>query len=513
MVDYKQILRLRAEGVSQRGIAEVLGCSRNTVAAVFAAANTAGLGFGQVSDLAADEVRQLLLPDPVKAVSGRVAPDFEYVHRELARPSVTLLLLWNEYVATCRGSGGVPYRYSFFHEQYRRWVTSTGASMRVLRNPGESIEVDWAGDPMRFADPVTGAPTDAWLFVAALSYSAYAYVEAFTDMKLGSWIEAHVHAFEAFGGAARLLVPDNLRTGVSRSDRYEPALNPAYARLSEHYGTAVVPARVRRPRDKPVVEGSVRFVAGQVAAVLRDRRFVGLAELNEAIFDQVAEINARPFQKREDSRQIVFARDERPLLMPLPPVRFELADLRKAKAGPNYHIQVEKNFYSVPSALIGRSLDVRLTSRTIEVFDGGDRVACHARLRGVTGRYQTVATHMPEAHRHQLADWTPQRFEQWAATIGPHTVATIQAILASRKIVEQSYRSCLGVMSLARKPGGITRLEETCGRALDATPSPSYTLIRKLWAGWQPVDPPPASLGDAGFVRGSGYYTHDGGQA
>ena len=512
MVDYKQILRLRAEGVSQRGIADVLGCSRNTVAAVFAAANAAGVGFGEVADLGADEVRHLLLPEPAKAVSGRVTPDFEHVHRELARPSVTLLLLWNEYVAGCRAAGGVPYRYSFFNEQYRRWVASTGASMHVQRSPGESIEVDWAGDAMPVADPLTGARVDAWLFVAALSFSAYAYVEAFTDMTLGSWIDAHVHAFEAFGGTARLLVPDNLRTGVSRSDRYEPALNPAYARLAEHYGTAIVPARVRRPRDKPVVEGSVRFVANQVAAVLRDRRFVGLAELNEAIFDEVAEINARPFQKREDSRRIVFARDEKPLLRPLPPVRFELADLRKAKPGPNYHVQVDRNFYSVPSTLIGQSLDVRVTSHTIEVFAGTERVACHTRLRGVRGRYSTLTEHMPAGHRHRLVDWTPQRFEQWAATIGPDTVAAIQAILASRKIVEQSYRSCLGVMSLARKPGGMVRLEDSCGRALAATPSPSYTLIKKLWAAWQPADPPPAaSLGEKGFVRGSRYY--DGSQA
>jgi transposase len=172
MVDYKQILRLRAEGVSQRGIADVLSCSRNTVAAVFAAANAAGIGFGEVADLAADEVRHLLLPEPVKADSDRVAPDFEHVHRELARSGVTLLLLWNEYVAACRAAGGVPYRYSLFNEQYRRWVTSTGASMRVPRSPGESIEVDWAGDPMRFADPVTGVPVDAWLFVAAFSFSA-----------------------------------------------------------------------------------------------------------------------------------------------------------------------------------------------------------------------------------------------------------------------------------------------------------------------------------------------------
>lgn len=514
MVDYKRILRLRAEGVSQRGIADVLGCSRNTVAAVLTAANGAGLGFGEVADLAADEVRHLLVPEPVKTDSDRVAPDFEHIHRELARPSVTLLLLWNEYVANCRATGGVPYRYSFFNERYRRWSILTGASMRIPRNPGESIEVDWAGDPMSFADPVTGAPVNAWLFVATLSFSAYTYVEAFTDMRLEAWIDAHVHAFESFGGTARLLVPDNLRTGVSKSDRYEPTLNPAYARLAEHYGAAIVPARIKRPRDKPVVEGSVRFVANQVAAVLRNRRFVGLAELNEAIFDEVAQINARPFQKREDSRHIVFVRDEKPLLTLLPLVGFELADMRKAKVAPNYHVQVDQNFYSVPSTLIGRSLDVRVTSRMIEVSDGGERVACHARLNGVRGRYSTLASHMPEGHRHQLADWTPLRFEQWAATIGPNTVAVIQAILASRKVIEQSYRSCLGVMSLAKKPGGIARLEDTCGRALEATPSPSYTLIKKLWAGWQPTDPPPApSLGEKGFVRGSDYYTLSAGQS
>lgn len=233
--------------------------------------------------------------------------------------------------------------------------------------------------------------------------------------------------------------------------------------------------------------------------------------MNEAIFDQVAVINARPFQKREDSRRIVFVRDEQPLLNPLPPIRFELADLRKAKVGPNYHISLDQNHYSVPFKLIGQSVDVRVTSRTVEVFAGTERAACHARLKGVRGRYSTVAEHMPPAHRHRLADWSPQRFESWTATIGPDTVAAIGAILASKKIVEQSYRSCLGVMSLAKKPGGATRLEQSCGRALAATPSPSYTLIKKLWTAWQPVDPPPpAPLGDAGFVRGADYY---GGQA
>ncbi len=514
MVDYKQVLRLRGEGVSQRGIADVLGCSRNTVAAVVTAAVAAGIGYEQVADRSPGEVRALLLGPVGGPSSDRTTPDFALVHRELGRPSVTLLLLWNEYVARCRAEGGVPYQYSFFNQQYRRWIAATGATMRIQRDPGEQTEVDWAGDTMAFIDPTTGAVTPAYLFVAALSYSALTFVEAFPDMTLPSWIDGHVHAFESFGGATRLLVPDNLRTGVTRADRYEPALNATYARLADHYGTAVIPARVKRPRDKPVVEGAVRFVANQIAAVLRDRRFVGLGELNDAIAAQVEIINARPFQKREDSRRIVFERDERGLLHPLPPIRFELAELRTAKVGPNYHVQIDQNHYSIPAALIGRSVDVRVTSHTVEVFNGVERVASHARLKGVRGRYSTVPAHMPDAHRARLADWTPARFIGWADTIGPNTRQAVEAILGSRKIVEQSFRSCLGVMSLAKRAGGIARLEDSCARALAATPSPSYTLIRKLWAGWQPTEPtPPEPLGDVGFVRGAGYYTDGGAQS
>ncbi|MDR2253375.1 MAG: IS21 family transposase [Bifidobacteriaceae bacterium] len=514
MVDYKRILQLRAEGVSQRGIADVLGCSRNTVAAAFLAARTRGVGWEDVAGLDSGEARRLLLGDAGGQGAGRPAPDFEKVHREMGRRHVTLTLLWAEYCDKCRAGGQAPYAYSYFTEQYRTWAQVTGATMRMVRSPGEAVEVDWAGDPMAYADAATGEPREAWLFVAALPYSAYAYVEAFADMRLGSWVDAHVAAFEHFGGAARILVPDNLRAGVSKADRYEPALNPAYARCAEHYGTAVVPARVGRPRDKSLAEGSVRHVAYRVAAALRDRRFVGLAELNEAVFEETGRLNAKPFQKREDSRLIVFERDERALLRPLPKTRFELADLRKAKVGPNYHVQVLANFYSAPSRLIGQTLDVRVTSHTVELFDGPERVASHPRLKAARGAYSTVREHMPAAHRHQLADWSPARFEQWAATVGPFCVQVVQAVLASHKIVEQSYRSCLGLLSLAKKNGGKPRLEEACRRALDAAPNPSYTLVKKIWSGVPdtPPRPPAAPLGAKGFVRGAGYYARGGAQ-
>lgn len=512
MVDYKRILRLRAEGVSQRGVADALGCSRNTVAEVVQAAKALGLGWEEVADLDSGEVRHLLLPGPPEKVSGRVRPDFSKIHQELARPNTTLLLLWNEYAARCRAEDGAPYQYSFFCEQYRRWAQASGATMRIAREPGEALEVDWAGDAMEYADPTTGELRPAWLFVAALSFSAYSYVEAFADMTLASWVEAHVNAFAFFGGAARTLIPDNLRAGVARSDRYEPALNPAYAQLADHYDTVVMPARVRHPKDKPVVEGSVRFAANAVSATLRDRFFIGLGELNQAIADEVELINARPFQKREDSRLLVFLRDDKPALRPLPPVPFELAVLKKAKVGPNYHIQVEGCFYSVPSRLIGQTLDVRTTSRTVEAFAGLERVAVHPRLAG-KGRYATVEEHMPRAHREQLRDWTPERFTRWAATIGPATVQVVEAVLASKKIVEQSFRPCLGIMSLAKKQGGSARLEQTCAHALSATPSPTYTLVKRLWARWEPQPAPPAaSLGDKGFVRGASYYDQNQGE-
>lgn len=505
-VDYKKILQLDAAGVSQRGIADVLSCSRNTVAVVVSTAKTMGVVYDDIAGMESAQVRGLLAGDPER-ISDRVAPDLAEVHREMARPNVTLQLLWGEYAVRVRDGGGIPYSYQRFTYLYRQWVQVTGATMRIERKPGDRIEVDWAGDTMTYIDPGSGTERQAYLFVAALSYSAYFYIEACADMTLPSWLDAHVAAFEAFGGAGRFLVPDNLRTGVSKADRYESVLNPAYAQLAEHYGTVVMPARVRKPRDKGQVENVVRFGANAIGAILRHRRFVGLVELNAAISEQVAMLNAKPFQKREGSRRDVFLRDEQPLLVPLPGMRFELAELKKAKVGPNYHIQVDTNFYSVPHHLIGKRLDVRITSRTVEVFDGATRVGSHPRVRDARGRYQTVVEHMPAAHRDQLRDWTPGRFTSWAEEVGPNTSAVIAAILASKKVVEQTYRSALGVMALAKKQGGTARLEDTCAKALSLTASPSYTLVKRLWAAWEPAPTtPPRSLGDAGFVRGAGYY-------
>jgi transposase len=508
MADFRRILQLDSEGVSQRGIAEALSCSRNTVSAALGAARSKGIAFEEVASFDSSEIRHLLFPEPEAKPTQFAKPDFELVHKELQRSGVTLQMLWNEYATDCREKGGLPYRYSYYCELYNKWADVTRATLRIPRKPAEQIEVDWAGDTMEVVEFGSGEIVPAYIFVAVLTYSAYCYVEAFPNMVLASWIDAHIHAFEFFGGTARLLIPDNLKTGVKHPDRYEPAINPSYAQMAEHYATTVIPARVKAPKDKPVAEGSVSAIAYTIMGVLRNRRFFSFIELNEAIQEQCERLNAKPFQKREDSRLIVFLRDEKELLNPLPVFPFELSERKVAKVAPNYHVQVYGCFYSVPHRLIGKSLDVRITTRMVEIFDGSMRVASHARLVDKTGRYQTVIDHMPKGHREYLCDWTPERFITWASEVGPKTKEAIKVILDSKKIVEQTYRSCHGVMSLIRKDGGRRRLEWACERALSIGPSVSYQQVKRIWTSFSEKDlkTDPPSLEDKGYVRGSDYY-------
>lgn len=508
MVNYKKILALIEEGVSQRGIADALSCSRNTVASVSAAAAALGIGYVAVINLDNTDIKALLFSEKEKT-SLYVVPDFDYIHKELAHSGVTLQMLWGEYSALCRNCEKPAYQYSFFCEQYRRWASTTKATMRISRTPADICEVDWAGDTMDYIDPDTGEIRKAYLFVASLSYSVYSYVEAFGDMKLPNWIEAHVHAFAFFKGTPRLLIPDNLRTGVSRASRYEPVLNPMYAQMADHYQITIIPTRVRKPKDKPVAEGSVGYIAATISATLRKGRFIGIYDLNIAIAAELAKLNAKPFQKREESREIIWRRDELPRLRELPLLPFEPTQMRKAKVAPNYHVCVDKNFYSVPYSHIGKTLDIRLTARLVEICEGGSRICSHVRLQDAKNAYATTEEHMPASHRNYLTNWSPLRFCNWAASIGPSTTSVTEAILAAKKIKEQSYRSLFGLLSLAKKDGGKQRLEQACTLALELCSSPSYTMIKRLWSecGKQTCQMPKTTLGDKGFVRGSEYFS------
>ena len=304
-------------------------------------------------------------------------------------------------------------------------------------------------------------------------------VQAFLDMKQKSWINAHVHMYEYFGGVARILVPDNCKTAVVHNGGWkDQQINETYQEMAEHYGTAIIPARVRTPKDKPNAEGTVGNISTWITAALRDEQFFSLAELNHAIRDRLELFNQRLFQKKEGSRRILFLEEEKPLLAPLPATRFELSDWKTATVQFNYHISVEGMLYSVPYEYIKKKVDVRITDTTIEIFYNHNRIASHRRLYGRTGQYSTITEHMPEDHQKYL-EWNGDRFRKWAERIGINTYTVVNAILTSKSVEQQTYRSCMGLLKLAEKYSDA-KLEAACKKALSFTASPSYKSIKNI---------------------------------
>ena len=449
MTKYREILRLKHLGFSERNIARTAGVSRNTVKRVVEAANAARIDWTHAESMEDATIEKALFPD-----------------RKPAQPSHTIDF--------------DPLMYSQFCHYIQQEEQKRRATMHIPRRPAETVEVDWAGDPAHVIDPDTGELMDAHLFVATLPYSQYTYVEAFTDEKTKNWIRAHVHMYEYFGGVTTMLVPDNCTTAVnhSRSDWYTAQLNRTYGEMAEHYGTAVVPARVRHPKDKASVEGNVGKISSWITAALRDEEFFSLAELNEAIWDRLETFNARQFQKKECSRRDIFESEERPLLKPLPATPFEVAEWKTSTVQFNYHIALDGMYYSVPYQYIKKQVESRLTDTAVEVFYGHERIASHARLRGRPGQYSTVKAHMPEDHREYL-EWDGERFRRWASGIGEKTAAVIDALLGAGPAEQQSYRACMGVLKLGKRHGEAM-LEWACGKALGFTSRPSYKNIRDI---------------------------------
>lgn len=328
-------------------------------------------------------------------------------------------------------------------------------------------------------DPDTGEIIKAYIFVGVMTYSQYAYVEACMDMKQKSWINAHIHMYEYFGGVARILVPDNCKTAVVHNGGFkDQQINETYQEMAEHYGTAIIPARVRSPKDKPNAEGTVGNISTWITAALRNEQFFSLAELNRAIRDKLELFNQRLFQKKEGSRRSLFLGEEKPLLAPLPATRFELSDWKTATVQFNYHISVDGMLYSVPYEYIKKKVDVKVTDTTIEIFYNHNRIASHRRLKGRTGQYSTVTEHMPEDHQKYL-EWNGDRFRKWAERIGINTYTAVNAILTSKGVEQQTYRSCMGLLKLAEKYSDAL-LEAACKKALSYTASPSYKSIKNI---------------------------------
>ena len=328
-------------------------------------------------------------------------------------------------------------------------------------------------------DPDTGEIIKAYIFVGVMTYSQYAYVEACMDMKQKSWINAHIHMYEYFGGVARILVPDNCKTAVVHNGGFKgQQINETYQEMAEHYGTAIIPARVRPPKDKPNAEGTVGNISTWITAALRNEQFFSPAELNRAIRDKLELFNQRLFQKKEGSRRSLFLGEEKPLLAPLPAARFELSDWKTATVQFNYHISVDGMLYSVPYEYIKKKVDVKVTDTTIEIFYNHNRIASHRRLKGRTGQYSTVTEHMPEDHQKYL-EWNGDRFRKWAERIGINTYTAVNAVLTSKGVEQQTYRSCMGLLKLAEKYSDAL-LEAACKKALSYTASPSYKSIKNI---------------------------------
>jgi transposase len=457
----KEVLRLRFEHQqSARQIAKSCGIARSTVQEYLDRVQKAGIPWPVPPEWDDATLESRLFP-PVPLISPekRQMPSMEYLHQERKKKGMTLQLLWHEY----KEANPEGYQYSQFCELYRQWVDKLDVCLRQEYRAGEKLFVDYAGQTLPLHDPFTGQTREAYLFVATLGASNYTFAEASLTQDLPSWIQSHVHAFEFFNGVAQILVPDNLKAGVTHPCRYEPDINPTYADLAEYYGTVVIPARVRKARDKAKVESAVLIGERWILAALRHHRFFSLAEVNQAISEKLKELNNRKFQKLDTTRKELFDTLDRPALKPLPETPYQYTDWKKAKVNIDYHIEVDGHFYSVPYQLVKESVEVRFTSTTVEVLFKNRRVASHPRSYR-RGGFTTLKEHMPKAHQKYL-EWTPSRIIRWAAQTGPHTEKLITHILESKPHPQQGFRSCLGIIHLG-KLYPKERLEAACAYAL-----------------------------------------------
>jgi len=469
----RDVLRLRAAGMSKRQIAASLSIGPTAAGDCIRRARRVGVSWPIPEDLSDEALEQLLYPPPqITAKDRRPQPDWPAIHRELRRPGVTLQLLWEEY----RSSHSDGYGYSQFCELYRAWQAHLSPTMRQQHVAGERMFVDYAGATLEVIDPDTGEVHDCQLFVAVLGASSYTYAEATFTQRLVDWIGSHVRAFAFFGGVTAQLVSDNLRSGITKACFYEPAINRTYAEMAAHYGAAVLPARPRKPRDKAKVEVAVQVATRWIIAKLRHQRFFSLTELNAAIRDLVALLNNRVTRHLGRSRRALFDDIERPALKPLPVEPYVYAEWKQCKVSFDYHVEVERHYYSVPHALLRESVWVRITARTIEVFHRGKRVAAHLRSSS-DRRHTTVRDHMPSSHR-RYADWTPERISRQASEIGRNTATLIEIILRERAHPEQGFRAAVGIIRLAKSYGG-ERVEAACGRAL-AIGARSFTSVNSI---------------------------------
>ena len=442
MSKVKEILRLKFDvGLSLRDIAASCNCGKSTVDDVLKRAQNANITWP--CNLNDKELLSLIYP-PVEARKAAIEPDLNYIFNEMKKKNVTLMLLWEEYKRN--HPDGI--MYTQFCERYRRFKKANQISMHIEHKAGEEMQVDWAGSTIPYTEPSTGEEKQAYLFVSVLPASAYPFVFAYGDMKKPNWINAHVRAYEYYGGVPRVTIPDNTKTAVKTPDLVDPHLNASYAEMARHYGTTLVPARPGKPKDKAADENMVGNVSRRIIAALRNHRFFSIVEINQAIEVELQKFANRPFQKLAGNRQTAFEAIDKPALKPLPAARYEYADWIDAKIAFNYHVEYQGFFYSVPYSHINDISRLRVTASVIEVFVDGVRIAAHKRNFNTYRRYTTLPEHMPESHK-VVTGWNSERYLSWAEKIGPKTKDLIARVLDSREYPVQTYRACMGIMRLA----------------------------------------------------------------
>jgi transposase len=500
----KEILRQRYElKHSYREIAQSLSISISTISDYLARAKTAKLQWPLPDDMNEEALYDALFLPVADTKIERPLPEWETIHRELRKKGVTLRLLWREYKEIYPNG----LSYSQFCERYRAFVKTISPVMRQIHKGGEKAFIDYAGMTVPWIDSKTGEIYEAQIFVAALGASQLIFAEATATQQLPDWIHSHVRMWEYFGGVTAMTVPDNLLSGVKKAHRYDPDINPNYQALSEHYGFAIVPARVREPKDKAKVENAVLQVERQILAPLRHVTFTSIAEMNQAIQSRLAILNNQPFQKMQTSRRQLYETLDKPALKPLPAERYYYAQWLHAKVNIDYHFAFDNHYYSTPYQYIHHTVQIRATSKTVECFFQGKRIAAHIR-RATRYGFTTLSEHMPPAHKAH-AQWTPERMKRWAEKIGPQTCAFIDHMIASRPFPQQAFRACLGVLRLGNQ-FGETRLENACTIALSVG-AHRYQQVEAILK--NRLDTLPPSSGEKTYIlpehnniRGSHYY-------
>jgi len=470
------ILRFKYEGgLGHRAIARACGIGVGTVSEYLQRVARAGLAWPLPAELDEEALEARLFPAP-EPVRERAVPECVHIHQELKGVGVTLHLLWEEYREVHKEEG---YGYSQFCEIYRRWAGKLKPSMRQQHRAGEKTFIDFSGKRPHIVDPKTGEEVPVELFVASLGASCYTYAEATKTQQLHEWIGAHTRMLEYFGGTTEIWVPDQLKSAITRSCRYEPGVNRSYKELATHYEAVIIPARPGKPKDKAKVESMVLVAQRWILARLRNRTFFALSEINAAIGELLEALNGRPMQKIGKSRRELWEQLDRPALKPLPACRYELAQWKLCRVNIDYHVEVEHHPYSVPYQLVHEEMEARYTASVVEVYYKGRRLTSHPR------RYDhqpsTLPEHMPSSHRAH-AEWTPSRLIHWAEKTGPATGRVVAGILKSRPHPEQGYRACLGLMRLGRLYGA--RLEAACERA-EHLRSYSYRTVKNILASSQ----------------------------